>query len=84
MIKLTASSTTKRTETPVIKNEETTTPNDFINEQGFGDLRGTWLLNGSVLRDDQRNKTFAELGYGAAYGKTQVMLTNVVKADNAA
>lgn len=83
MIKITASSTTKRTETPIIKDENTTTPNDIIREAGFGDLRGTWLLNGSGLDDSKRGKTFAELGYGSATGRTQVMLTNVVKADNA-
>lgn len=82
MIKVTVSTTINRRE-PVIKDENTCTVSDAIRDAGFSDQRGTWLLNGSPVKPEQQNQTFAQLGYGAEYGKTQVMLTNVVKADNA-
>jgi len=68
---------------PIIKDENTYTPAQAIADAGYSNLRGSWMMDGTVLSPIELTKPFAELRVGAAFGRTRVSLANVAKADNA-
>lgn len=76
-------STTRTRKPAVLKNEATYTPADAIREAGFEGIPGSWMINGSPVRPEQMDMSFAALGYGAATGRKVVNLTNIFKRDNA-